>query len=62
MSWTYAATGPRHSPRSGPSSAKASHEKDDQGDDKDQPECAAAEGGTTDVKATAAEEDEEHYE
>lgn len=41
-------------------SAKATQEKNDQGNRKDQPKCAAAKDGATKIEAPAAEQKQEH--
>jgi hypothetical protein len=45
---------------SGVAAARAAHQVDDQGNHKDQPEGASAKDRATEVKATAAKQEQEH--
>jgi hypothetical protein len=50
----------RASASSGVAAAKAAHQVDDQGNDKDQPKSASAKDRATEVKATAAKQEQEY--
>lgn len=50
----------RASAGSGAAAAKAAQEVDEQGNDKDQPKGASTKDRSTEVKATAAQQEQEH--